>query len=206
MIIRRAQSSFDWKAIREICCLTGYGGDPIDRSRWDLFAEIWVGPYQKMWPTWTWVCEDQGQVVGYLTGCPNSEEHARRRLKEHALVLMTRFWRYRFNSDAKRFLKRTLGLEKGPEESFGAEFTSALNRSHPAHLHMNFRETVRGGGWGRKIVEVFIEEMRHHAIKGVHLYCGEKARGFYLKVGFEDLKKIEFKPGVWVYCLGKKIL
>ena len=71
-LVRVARSAEDWADVRSLCCRTGNGGDPIDRKRWPLFAELWIGPYQRLVPDWTYVAEVDGRVVGYLTGCPDT--------------------------------------------------------------------------------------------------------------------------------------
>jgi len=72
VLVRAAKSPADWQAVRSLCCRTGNGGDPIDPTRWPLFAELWIGPYQRLVPEWTYVAEMDGRMVGYLTGCPDT--------------------------------------------------------------------------------------------------------------------------------------
>ena len=50
VLVRVAKSPADWQAVRSLCCRTGNGGDPIDPARWPLFAELWIGPYQRLLP------------------------------------------------------------------------------------------------------------------------------------------------------------
>ncbi|MGH7854662.1 MAG: hypothetical protein ACREP3_14545 [Candidatus Binatia bacterium] len=61
-------------AVRELCCRTGNNGDPIAPERWELFPRIWIEPYEKIVPEWTYVAESGPAIVGYLTGCPDSQE------------------------------------------------------------------------------------------------------------------------------------
>ena len=55
VLVRAAGSPADWQAVRSLCCRTGNGGDPIDPARWPLFADLWIGPYQRLVPEWTYV-------------------------------------------------------------------------------------------------------------------------------------------------------
>ena len=68
-----------WAAVRELCCRTGNNGDPIAPERWELFARIWIEPYEKILPHWTYIAESGEAVVGYLTGCPDTRVFHRAR-------------------------------------------------------------------------------------------------------------------------------
>jgi len=37
-----------WPAIRAICCRTGNNGEPTAEDRWELFAKVWIEPYEKI--------------------------------------------------------------------------------------------------------------------------------------------------------------
>ena len=77
---QRNKEAGDWKAVYDLCCRTGNNGQPIVPERWDLFGRLWVGPYEEIFPQWTYVAEAGGVVVGYLTGCPNSHRFAKAKL------------------------------------------------------------------------------------------------------------------------------
>src|SRR5688500_15251905 len=82
---RRLSAAYDgdrasWAAVRELCCRTGNNGDPIAPERWELFSRIWIEPYEKIVPEWTYVGESGAAIVGYLTGCPDSQKFQRMKL------------------------------------------------------------------------------------------------------------------------------
>lgn len=206
--IRKAASPSDWSFIRETCALTGNSGEPIDRDRWPFFSEYWVGPYEKLEPSSAYLACDGDAPVGYLTGCPNTETFEFRKciLFSLPLFLRTRFGStYSKNSDVERFEKRFLGREKSPEETYPIEVRERLLREYPAHLHINLRSNARGLGAGRRLVEAFSQDLKIRNVPGIHVHCGEKPVGFYLKIGFQEIAKIEFRPGVWVYALGLRL-
>ena len=67
----RPYSHGDRESIRHICCETGFSGDPVDllfQDR-DVFADFLTRYYTDWEPESTFILEDDGQVVGYLTGC-----------------------------------------------------------------------------------------------------------------------------------------
>jgi hypothetical protein len=61
----------DRNAIRELCCETGFLGEPIDPvfSDRELFADYLTSYYTDWEPESTWVGVVDGKVVGYLTAC-----------------------------------------------------------------------------------------------------------------------------------------
>jgi hypothetical protein len=66
-----------WQSIRELCCRTGNNGYPIASAQWDFFPRLWIDPYEKLLPNWTYVAEIDPIVIAYLTGCPDSKKFAR---------------------------------------------------------------------------------------------------------------------------------
>ncbi len=206
--IRKALTDDDWSFVRRVCCETGNAGDPIERAREDFFAEFWVGPYEKLESAWTYIAWSGGKRVGYMTGCPNTKSHQFRKkfFFSLPLFLQTRIFRnFIRNADVERFEARFLGKQKSPEESYPPEIQSRLLSEFPAHLHINLKTEARGLGAGRRLIEAFSSDLRALGISGIHVHCGEKPVGFYLKTGFQEIGKIEFKPGVWVYALGLRL-
>ena len=60
----------DREAICQLCCDTGFLGQPVDSLFQDreLFAELFTRPYLDHEPEWGTVAESNGQIVGYLLG------------------------------------------------------------------------------------------------------------------------------------------
>jgi len=202
----------DWLSIREICCKTGNAGKPIDRVRWPFFGELWVGPYQKLLSDWCFVAESDHQILGYLTGCPNSTAFERKKalLFTPSLllqILVGNFLRNKFpkNNDTRRFVRRSLGIEKGPEACFSEPTHQRLRDEYPAHLHINLDENARGRGLGKQLQETYFEALREKGVPGVHLFCGANPVPFYEKTGFSILKKIVFGAGIPIFLMVKKL-
>ena len=57
----------------------------------------------------------------------------------------------------------------------------------------------------RELIELYCEELRASRVRGVHLVCGAAADGFYRRLGFEELARLEFRPGTWVHALGRRL-
>jgi GNAT superfamily N-acetyltransferase len=197
----------DWEAIRELCCRTGEAGDPIAPRRWCFFAELWVGPYERLAPGWAYVADADGRIVGYLTGCPDTRAFRRRRRLAVTLPLLGQVvvGRYAWTRDTRRFVRRALGLARDPEDAVRARGPRRLWADYPAHLHMNVEAGVRNQGIGRALLGRFARDLRTRGVPGLHLYCGTAPRRFYLQNGFEELQALEFRPGTWVHLLGRRL-
>jgi GNAT superfamily N-acetyltransferase len=206
-LVRRAATADDWRAVRGLCCRTGNGGDPIDPARWPLFAELWIGPYQRLLPAWTYVAEAEGQVVGYLTGCPDTAAFKRARRLRVTLPLLVAIAarRYPWNADARRVVSLALRLKRRVEARLAATRPPGEARAYPAHLHMNVEAPYRQRGIGAALIERYARDLGAAGVPGVHLFCGEAPRPFYARHGFTDLAAREFSPGRWVYLLGRKL-
>jgi GNAT superfamily N-acetyltransferase len=192
--------------VRELCCRTADGGNPLDRSRWPLFAELWIGPYQRIVPRWTYVAEADGRVVGYLTGCPDTGAFRQARRFRVTLPLLVRIAcrRYAWNADARRFVRLALRLDRGAEARLVGDLPP-LGRAYPAHLHMNVDAPYRRQGIGGALIERYARDLRAAGVPGIHLFCGPAPRPFYLRHAFRDLGALEVRPGRWVHALGRRL-
>jgi GNAT superfamily N-acetyltransferase len=206
-LVRVARSAADWAAIRSLCCRTGNGGDPIDRERWPLFAELWIGPYQRLVPDWTYVAEVDARVVGYLTGCPDTAALRRRRrfrLTPGVLIGIA-CRRYAWTVDARRTVALALGLRRGTEARLAARLPAEALRTHPAHLHMNVEAECRSHGIGVALLRRYVQDLSARGVPGIHLFCGAGPRAFYERNGFTEMAAVELAPGRWVYTLGCRL-
>ena len=204
-LVRVARTPADWQAVRSLCCRSGNGGDPIDPARWPLFAELWIGPYQRLVPEWTYVAEAEGRVVGYLTGCPDTAAFRRARRFRITLRLLVAIacGRYAWNVDARRTVRLALRLREEPRRA--PELPAGFMQTHPAHLHMNVEAEYRRRGIGAALIERYARDLGGTGIPGIHLSCGAAPRPFYARNGFTDLAALEVSPGRWVYTLGRRL-
>lgn len=184
-----------WTAVRDLCCRTGDGGDPISTERWELFARIWIEPYRVLMPEWSYVALADQRVVGYLTGCPDTSRFARNYFVRCALPLLGQivFGRYRGDPYGKRFARQTLWLETSAVRSFPRPIRYRLLRQFPAHLHMNVDAEFRRGGVGRRLIERFIQDLRQRRVPGVHLFCGAAPVPFYTRMDFSELAVVSVR-------------
>lgn len=202
MIVRAAQES-DWEQIRKICCDTGKSGNPIEPERYKYFSEIWIGPYQKLIPQWTFVLEENNNIVGYITGCPNTVHFERKKLLFHTIPLLASVCLDQLykNQDLKRLLKKTINLQKDPEKEFSTSTKNTLINKYPAHLHINLDKSIRGKGYGDLLIQKLESELKKNSIFGIHLYCGEGPVKFYIKNKYEIIEKILFNKKAEVFAM-----
>ena len=209
---RRLSASYDaerasWAAVRELCCRTGNNGDPIASERWKLFSRIWIEPYEKIFPDWTYVAENGGSIVGYLTGCPDSRKFYRLRpwRATAPLLIAIASGRYYGTPGAGEVVKQVLGLRKSTEDHFPSALRSEIAHYYPAHLHINIDASHRRKGVGRALIKKYFGDLRRSNVQGVHLYCGADPVNFYKRMGFQELGGTKIQ-GVSVFALGVRLL
>ena len=207
VLVRVAKTPADWQAVRSLCCRTGNDGNPIDPARWPLFAELWIGAYQRLVPEWTYVAETEGRVVGYLTGCPDTPAFRRARRFRVTLPLLIGIarGRYAWNSDARRIVRLVLRLRRGVESRLAPRLPAGLTDTYPAHLHMNVEAECRRQGIGAALIERYAGDLVAAGVPGIHLFCGAAPRSFYARSSFRELAALEVGPGRWVYALGRRL-
>lgn len=195
-----------WQAIRAICCRTGDNGEAIAADRWDFFARLWIDPYEKIVPEWTYVAVSDGAVIGYLTGCPNTKKFTRNKFWRADLPLLVRIacGHYRSAPDSPAFIRRALGLARPVEARFSAALRQNLVRSYPAHLHVNIEAEFRRAGLGRLLIENYLADLRRSGVAGVHLFCGAAPVEFYRRLHFRVLGTLKPREAI-IFALAQEL-
>ena len=208
----RGYAESDRPAIRQLCCDTGFLGNPIDTVFKDreLFADLFTGPYLKHEPEWALVAEAEGRVVGYLLGSVR---------KDFDFVLMRNGFpiaskmlckllagRYARHPRSGRFVRwlLTSGYQEQPKHPARA-----------AHLHLDITNPYRGRGVGRRLWETYEQRLRSAGVNRCYgaffSHPRRRPESVYARYGFSvfDRKRTTlFQPeicDVEVVCVQKEI-
>jgi GNAT superfamily N-acetyltransferase len=161
----RAYQPADREAIRRICFETGYMGEPIDwiwRDR-ETFADLITRYYTDREPESIFVVARGGDVVGYLTGCADSERTRGMAVAEvRRLLLRGGVLRPGFGAFLARAAFDSL-------RDRGVRGEALFDARWPAHLHIDLLPEGRGRGLGRRLMELWFARLRSLGVPGVHL-------------------------------------
>lgn len=208
----------DRVAVRRICCDTADAGRPLEAlfdepqplpALRDLFADLLVSAYTDVSNPLVWVAVQEGDVVGYLTGCLNEIRLARVRLFRVLPATLTRavlrgVWARRsFLQFA--WANRNALWERTPR--------FPVEREYPAHLHINLVPIVRGAGIGGVLVDRFVEVAKNAGSSGIAVSVREdntRGRAFFERNGFVPLARrrlFRLASGVTRYAVihGRKL-
>ncbi|HEX7389719.1 MAG TPA: hypothetical protein VF286_06380 [Acidiphilium sp.] len=157
----------DKESVREICCDSGFLGNPIDPIFCDreMFAALFVDPYLDYAGDWAFVAELDGRIIGYLTGAVEA-----RFLRQQTFgclratqIVVARALRgcYRAHGRSRHFVRWLLTR-------------AGLDRVHrppyAPHMHFNVVKDYRGHTVGRTLWEAFEEKL---IATGHNRYFGE---------------------------------
>lgn len=190
----RPYEAADRARVREICCATGFLGDPVAWFWRDAesFADVFSRYYTDEEPESLLVAVRGGRVEGYLFGCVDAaradgvQSAALRVALSRGLPLRPGtagfFWRSAFD-----VLRDRAGA--------GAELRDAR---WPAHLHVNLTPDLRGRGVGAALMTGWLERLRAQGVAGVHLTTwaeNEAALAFFERMGFARHGDARRAPG-----------
>jgi ribosomal protein S18 acetylase RimI-like enzyme len=175
----------DADACYEICLRTGDHGGDASALYTDprLIGEFWVGPYLERWPQHAFVVADETAVGGYIVGAPDTAEHEQWLAQEWLPPLRVRYPIDAFppgtaDADTVRLLHDPPGR---PEQ---------LTSRWPAHLHIDLLPRLQRRGYGRALMQAFLDSLRSAGVPGIHLGVSSRnpdAIAFYRRLGFREI-------------------
>lgn len=187
--VRRYQPA-DLPDLYEICLRTGDGGaDASGRYRdGHLLGHLYAAPYGVLEPERAFVLEDDAGVCGYVVGALDTRAFHRLARETWLPPLRRRYPRPGGDPASWTADERLIARFYDPESCFPLRLPEPL-RSYPSHLHIDLLARAQGQGFGRRLLETFLTELRRHGSPGVHLGVGvrnERAIAFYRRIGFAD--------------------
>ena len=175
----------DHDAVYEVCVRTGDGGAdasglyPND----DLLPDIYAGPYLYLEPGLAFVLDDGGRAVGYVIGTADTARFVVR-YRHDWIPLMARRYQERPDPPTTAYEAHVARLFH-PERMLVDELAS-----YPAHLHIDLLPAYQRAGYGRRLINTFLDEVARAGAPAVYLAVAKAntaAQEFYRRVGFELL-------------------
>ncbi len=178
----------DLYALYRICLLTGDSGADASRLYRDpeLLGHFYAAPYAVLEPDLCFVLTQAGAPCGYVLGTRDSVAFGERCEREWFPVLRERY-----------------PLPAPDDDSRDAQLIRLIHAGHrihpdaidyPAHLHIDLLPLAQGQGWGRQLMQTFLQRLRELGVSAVHLGVGMRNPGaiaFYERVGFHRIKTYE---------------
>ena len=179
----------DREAVRELCCSTGFLGEPIDPVYEDreLFADFLTTYYTDHEPESSFVLEVDGEICGYLLGCRRPLWNQLYSLYQNIVLFLRALGRYfLYNSRSRRFIRWTL--------VHGWREVPAAPRRTP-HFHINLLPSARKISNTRALMSAYLSYLYRCGEKRVYgqMVTFESRRGekMFERYGFKVLNRAE---------------
>ncbi len=179
----------DREAVRELCCNTGFLGEPIDPVFEDreLFADYLTAYYTDWEPESSFVLEKEGVVQGYLLGSRKPRRQQFHAIYQNLSLFARGLLRYaRYNAASRKFVHWIL-LQGWKEVPAAPRNT--------AHFHINLLAGVRSVAATRGLIDSYLGYLRECGEKQVfgQMVVFESRRGarMFERYGFRVLNKAE---------------
>lgn len=173
-----------------VCLETGNHGDdgtPFYREDPDALGRIYVGPYLKFEPELALMLHDDHGVCGYSLGALDTRGFHERYETEWRPDLCARFPDPTGPRSGWSRVEQVYHAYHHPDYFVPAEY-----HRFPAHLHIDLIRRAQGQGMGRQMMERLMAMLKERGAPGVHLgmsASNERAYGFYMNLGFEELAR-----------------
>jgi len=185
-IVLRRYRADDLDALYNICLKTGDAGHDATALYGDpkILGHVYAGPYGVLEPESCFVLEDGEGVGGYIIGARDTYAFEKRMEREWWPDLRARYLEPPDKSAPDRHIAH---LIHHPERT-----PRFINEPYPAHLHIDLLPRFQGKGWGKRMIDRWLDTMRERNVRGAHLGVGmrnARAVWFYLKYGFKEIAR-----------------
>lgn len=185
----RAYQPIDREAVRNLCCLTGFLGEPIDPVYEDreLFADFLTTYYTDHEPESCFVLEVEGELRGYLLGSRRPLLNQLYSFYQNICLFLRALLRYsRYHERSRRFIRWLLmnGWREVP----------AAPRRTP-HFHINLLPDARKVSTTRALLSAYFSYLYRSGEKRVYgqIVTFESRRGekMFERYGFRVMNRAE---------------
>jgi hypothetical protein len=185
----RGYKTSDRTAVRNLCCATGFLGEPIDPVFQDreLFADFLTTYYTDHEPESSFVLEVAGEIRGYLLGSRKPLRHQVYSFVLTVFLLFRALSRYRrYNERSRKFVRWVIG--------HGWHEVPAAPRSVP-HFHINLLPDARKVSTTRALMSAYLNYLYRFGERHVYgqIVTFENRRGekLFERYGFKVLNRSE---------------
>ena len=178
----------DLTALYKICLQTANsGGDATKHfNNPDLVGHFYLAPYVLYEPEVAFVVTNNNEPCGYIVGTKDSQKFFEKCEKDWLPILRDRYPLSDENNQLHdiRIIKR---IHEG-------HIVKKEVMDYPAHLHINLLPETQGQGIGRKIMDIFLNNLKELNVPALHLEVGKANSGavkYYERVGFQIIMEYE---------------
>ncbi len=179
----------DRTRVRELCCETGFLGNPIDPVFEDreLFADYLTAYYTDWEPESAFVLLVNGEIRGYLLGSRHSFRQQLYNLYNNVALFLRGIFRYpRYSAASKKFVHWIF-------RTAWREVPAAPRRT--AHFHINLLADARSVAHTRGIMDAYLQYLHENGEKRVfgQMVVFEDRRGtrMFERYGFRVVNRAE---------------
>jgi len=189
-----------------VCLKTGdYGkdGEPFYRDDPDALGRIFVGPYLAFEPELSLILEDDQGICGYAFGALDSRAFYARYEAEWRPRLCAQFPAPQGEPSQWTRVQQVHHWYHHPDY-----FCPDPYEVYPSHLHIDLLVRAQGRGYGRRMMDMVMDNLRRRGSPGTHLgvsLVNTPAIGFYRRLGFSELIQVGTGADGCLY-MGKKLI
>jgi ribosomal protein S18 acetylase RimI-like enzyme len=188
----RPYETRDWDAGLNVFFTTIDSGVDFEPAR-TIGSYLWFKVYVLITPSTCFILDDgTGRAVGYMIGTPSTTHLAEQWREKLVPMLDPKLVPKPEDLTGDEMMDRD-DVWNMRRAVYTAEFdllqsTPHLLEQYPAHLHVNILPEFQGKGYGKMLMDVFIQKLQQLGVGGVHLGMvgsNEGARRFYERLGFQ---------------------
>ncbi len=186
-----------------VCLKTGdHGrdGEPFYREDPDALGRIFVGPYLAYEPELSLILEDEQGICGYALGALDSRAFFARYEAEWRPDLCARFPAPPGDPNRWTRVQQVHSCYHHPDY-----FCPEPYAAYPSQLHIDLLPRAQGRGYGRRMLEQVMDNLRQRRSPGAHLgvsTLNPAAVGFYQRLDFRELIRVGLGSDGVIYMGG----
>ncbi len=187
--IRKFNLQQDRARVRELCCETGFLGNPIDPVFEDreLFADYLTAYYTDWEPESAFVLLVNGEIRGYLLGSRHPWRQQLYNFYNNIALFLRGIFRYpNYTAASKKFVRWIL-------TQAWKEVPASPRRT--AHFHINLLADARQVSTTRALMDSYLKYLHDHGERAVYgqmvVFEDRRSTKMFERYGFRVLNKME---------------